>query len=91
MRTKVETSSGFNKDFRRLERKYRNLLCPLVPFIALLASGSRPGVRVRGTGYQVYKERLGIPAANRGKSSGLRLIYHFRAPGDAVLLSLYSK
>ena len=75
MRTKVETSSGFNKDFRRLERKYRNLLSPLVPFIALLASGSRPGVRVRGTGYQVYKERIDIPSANRGKSGGASECY----------------
>ena len=56
-----------------------------------MESDDRPGDRVRGTGYTVYKERLRNQSAGRGKSGGFRVIYYVQLADKVVLLTIYSK
>ena len=91
MKTDVETSAYFNREFHRLSRKYRNLVSQVIAFSARLGYGEKPGDRIAGTKREVYKVRLGNPAARRGKSGGFRLIYLVRSANNIVLLNIYSK
>lgn len=91
MKTEVELGAHFNRDFHRLSRKYRTLLAQIIPIVARLGAGEKPGDRIAGTKREVYKVRLGNPAARRGKSGGFRLIYLVRSANNIVLLNIYSK
>ena len=91
MKTEVETSAYFDREFHRLNRKYRNLVSQFVPLVARIGSGGKPGDRVLGTRHEVYKVRLGNPAARRGKSGGFRVVYFVRAADHIVLIAIYSK
>ena len=91
MKTEVELGAHFNRDFHRLSRKYRTLLAQIIPIVARLGAGEKPGDRIAGTKREVYKVRLRNPAAQRGKSGGFRLIYLVRSANNIVLLTIYSK
>ncbi len=56
-----------------------------------LQNDERPGQRIPGVGYAVYKVRLPNRAARRGKSSGFRVIYYAQLGDLVTLLTIYSK
>ena len=56
-----------------------------------LERDQRPGDRVPGVGYTVYKVRLPNRAARRGKSGGFRVIYYAQLSDRVILLTIYSK
>ena len=56
-----------------------------------LQDDERPGSRVPGVGYTVYKVRLPNRAARRGKSGGFRVIYYAQFKDRVMLLAIYSK
>ncbi len=91
MQTRVETSKQFNREFKRLSKKYRDLLEIVVPFSARLGSGERLGERLAGIGYEAYKVRLENPAAKRGRSGGFRIIYYVESPAQVILITMFSK
>ena len=76
---------------RSLKKKYPQVTIDVRQLIEKLQNDERPGQRVPGTGYEVYKCRLQNRAARRGKSGGFRLIYYLRMANSVVLLTIYSK
>ncbi|MCY4539192.1 MAG: type II toxin-antitoxin system RelE/ParE family toxin [Chloroflexi bacterium] len=56
-----------------------------------LQDDERPGQRIPGVGYAVYKVRLPNRSARRGKSGGFRVIYYAQIADTVTLLAIYSK
>lgn len=81
MPTTVDTHPTFRKRTRRLRRRFASIHLELRPLFQRLRNDERPGQRIPGVGYTVYKVRLPNRAARRGKSGGFRVI----------LLTIYSK
>ena len=91
MTTLVKSTSQFDKESRRLIRKYRSLRAELSRLRDELHRGERPGVRLSGTGYATFKTRMPNRSARRGKSGGFRVIYQIRSGQLVLLLIIYSK
>ena len=91
MPTIVDTSGRFNRQSRRLVRKYNSLRAELGRLTEVLRRGGRPGVRLSRVGRNVYKVRLPNRSARRGKSGGFRVIYQERDGVLVLLLLIYSK
>ena len=91
MPTIVDTSGRFDRESRRLLRKYHSLRAELDQLTEELIRGDRPGVRLSRVGRHVYKVRLPNRSARRGKSGGFRVIYQERAGILVLLLLIYSK
>lgn len=81
---RVETAPTFERDLKRLGRRYRRIRRDLEPLIGQLLAGESPGDRVQGVRTVVYKVRLPNSDARRGKSGGYRVIYYL--PTDALTI-----
>jgi len=88
---RVSLSPAFQKDIKRLRKKYLHIQHDIQPFIDQLVEGETPGDQIQAIGYTVYKVRLPNSDARRGKSGGYRVIYYIRTPTQIVLLTIYSK
>ncbi|MCE2473474.1 MAG: type II toxin-antitoxin system RelE/ParE family toxin [Anaerolineae bacterium] len=91
MATRVSYHPQFDKKLERLERKYPRASDEVLNLIDRLEVGARPGDRIRGVGYTVYKVRLPNRAARRGKRGGFRVIYYAQFSDRVTLLTIYSK
>ncbi len=91
MTTKVETTTPFRKDLRQLAKKYPAVVRQYEKLLDQLESDERPGDKIPGVGYDVYKVRLPNPSAQRGKSGGFRVIYYVQMVENVYLLRVYSK
>ena len=87
----VRLAPAFQKDIKRLRKKYPHIQQDVQPLINQLVDGETPGDQIQATGYIVYKVRLLNRDAQRGKSGGYRVIYYIRTPMQIVLLTIYSK
>ena len=91
MPTRVDTLPIFDRDARRLRRKYPSLTDTLANLADELKRGQRPGTRVLRVAAAVHKVRLPNPSAGRGKSGGFRILYHVKSRDQVILIALYSK
>ncbi len=91
MPTQVKNLAIFDRQLERLEKKYPRTLDTVLSLVDELEQDARPGERVQGTGYAVYKTRLPNLAARRGKSGGFRIIYYVQLRDSVILLTIYSK
>ena len=91
MPTKVDIGKTFNRQLRRLARKYPSLADTVYQLIVQLETDARPGAKLTSTGYQVFKVRLPNRSARRGKSGGFRVIYQEKSGRLVLLLLVYSK
>jgi len=91
MTSRVQTAPPFDTKIKRLIRKYPGVRNELNGLIEALRHDQRPGDKIPGVGYDVYKVRLGNPSAGRGKSGGFRIIYYLRRRDDVLLLTIYAK
>ena len=91
MPTLVRDLPNFTRRLGRLERKYPKTIDEIERLIIRLAYGDRPGDRIPGVGYTVYKVRLPNQSARRGKSGGFRVIYYVQFSDRVTLLTIYSK
>ena len=91
MPTKVDIGKTFNRQLRRLARKYPSIADTVDQLIVQLETDVRPGAKLTGIGYAAYKVRLPNRSARRGKSGGFRVIYQDRASEIVLLLLIYSK
>jgi mRNA-degrading endonuclease RelE of RelBE toxin-antitoxin system len=91
MDVRVLTSPRFEAAFRRLKRKYPRIEAPFGDLVDSLKSGERPGDKIPGVGYDVYKVRLKNPSARKGKRGGLRVVYYIQLADLVVLLTIYTK
>lgn len=74
----IEYTRHFDRELRRLARKYRSLATDLKELKELLLENPRAGVDL---GNNLHKVRLAITSKGKGKSGGARVITH-------VLLSI---
>ena len=85
MPTLVRTLPIFEKRLDRFERKYPKALDEVLGLIEQLEQDQRPGDKMSGLGFDVYKTRLRNPAARRGKSGGFRVIYYVQLTDRVTL------
>jgi len=88
---RVETAPTFERDLKRLSRRYARIRRDIEPIIDELQRGALPGDRVQGLNLVVYKVRAVNRDAKRGKSGGYRVIYYLPLGDVVVLLTIYSK
>ncbi len=91
MPTTVKYLKVFDKRLERLERKYPRTTHEVRGLVRQIMQNQRPGQRIPGVGYAVYKVRLPNRAARRGKSGGFRVIYYAQIADTVTLLAIYSK
>jgi mRNA-degrading endonuclease RelE of RelBE toxin-antitoxin system len=85
----VFTSPNFEKDAKRLIKKYRSLAQEIEALIDDLAANPTQGTPI---GRDCYKIRLAIKSKSKGKSGGARVITCVIALQESVtLLSIYDK
>lgn len=92
MPAEVKSSPRFDRDIKRLKRKYPSVVAEVNNLIDRLKHDKNlPGDKVPGVGYDVYKVRLRNPSASSGKSGGYRVIYYVQTLSCVVLLTIFSK
>lgn len=85
----VETLSYFDKQLKRLVKKYPSLKGEFERLIKTLTKKPDSGVRM---GDSSYKIRMSIASKGKGKSGGARVITHVRIVDSTVyLLTIYDK
>jgi mRNA-degrading endonuclease RelE of RelBE toxin-antitoxin system len=85
----IKTISVFEKQARRLSRKYPSLKKDLLELVLLLKENPETGTSL---GNNCYKIRMAISSKSKGKSGGARIITHIVVADQFVyLLSIYDK
>ena len=79
----------FDKEFKRLSKKYNSLRKDLTLLVAGLIDNPTMGVMVTKN---CYKIRMSISSKGKGKSGGARIITYVISPEETIfLLSIYDK
>lgn len=85
----VLTILPFDKQLKRLVRKYPSLKAE---FALLIEDLEKNPTRGTALGNSCYKIRMAIASKGRGKSGGARIITHFYVENETVfLLAIYDK
>ena len=85
----IEVSELFEKQAKKLIKKYPSLAIELLTLQTQLAENPFMGVAL---GNDIYKIRLAVKSKGKGKSGGLRIIdYVFKSNETIYLLSIYDK
>ena len=86
----VKTIVVFERQAKRLVKKYSSLKSELLQLIQLLKeTPQKQGISL---GNNCYKIRIAIASKGKGKSGGARVITHLQISGSVVfLLSIYDK
>jgi len=89
MNFKVSSITSFDREIKRLAKKYRSMDDD---FARLLDSLAREPFQGKPLGQNVYKVRLRIASKQKGKSGGARVITCVKVVRETVyLLSIYDK
>jgi len=89
MSYKVLTIPPFDKQFKRLVKKYPSLKVEIADLIRDLKIEPDQGIAL---GNDCYKIRLAIASKGKGKSGGARVITYLAITDSAIfLLSIYDK
>lgn len=89
MSFKIEVTGKFEKQAKRLLKKYPHLKDTFFELKTQLIENPSMGTSI---GHDCYKIRVAIPGKNKGKSGGARVITHIYVKGKIVyLLSIYDK
>ena len=89
MNYRIKTIPTFDKQAKRLAKKYRSLKVELSNLIGKLLNNPEYGV---GIGQNCYKIRISIKSKGKGKSGGGRIITHVHVIDEVIfLLSIYDK
>lgn len=89
MSYKVKSIPNFEKQLKRLAKKYPSLRKEYVELINELTQNPKKGIDI---GKSCFKIRLAIKSKGRGKSGGGRVITYFALLQETVyLLSIYDK
>ncbi|MFI5159602.1 MAG: type II toxin-antitoxin system RelE/ParE family toxin [Sphingobacteriales bacterium] len=85
----IEVTSLFEKQIKRLAKKYPSLK---KEYIELVSSLKQNPVQGASIGNSCYKIRIGIASKGKGKSGGGRVITHIKITQTKIyLLSIYDK
>lgn len=85
----IELSPTFQKEAKRLAKKYTSLKSDLIILFEDLKQNPKQGTAL---GNDVYKIRFSISSKGKGKSGGARIISYVKIVEETVyLLSIYNK
>ncbi len=87
----VGFTDRFERDVRRLGKRYRCIRLDIQPLIEQLESGELPGDQIPGMDYTVFKVRVRNSSIQKGKSGGYRVIYYLKTREQILLVTMYSK
>ncbi|MBU1658055.1 type II toxin-antitoxin system RelE/ParE family toxin [bacterium] len=89
MNLDIKTLSSFEKDVKRLFKKYKQLPSDLKVLKEELSQNPKSGIEL---GNGCYKIRLANNSIPTGKSGGFRVIYYYiDKDNNLYLMSMYSK
>ena len=89
MSYKISTIPLFDKQAKRLAKKYPSIKADLIALIETLETQPTQGIAL---GNNFYKIRLAISAKGKGKSGGARVITYLKVTATTVYLSsIYEK
>jgi hypothetical protein len=89
MSFEVRTIAVFDRNAKRLAKKYRSLKKDLAEMVASLAEDPKQGTAIGGG---CYKLRLSVGSKGKGKSGGTRVItYVAVVDGLVYMLTIYDK
>ena len=85
----IFTSDNFEKELKRLSKKYPSLKTDFSEFILSLKENPKQGISL---GKDCFKVRMAIASKGKGKSGGSRVITCVKfVAGVVFLLSIYDK
>lgn len=87
----VEYTEAFQRELRRLSRRYRHIRDDLEPVIAQLQAGEILGDAIPNVGVALFKVRIPNRDSQRGKRGGYRIIYYLKTDEHLILVTIYSK
>ena len=88
MNYKIETIPRFEKDVKKLRKKFPKIKKDLIDFISELEKNSQIGVDL---GQNIYKARIQNSSIPTGKSGGFRIITYYKKEDTLYLVTIYSK
>ena len=89
MKSNVFTIPPFDRQLKRLAKKFPSLKAEFAKLIEELENNPEKGTALVN---QCYKIRLAVASKGKGKSGGARVITHFQVIENSVfLLSIYDK
>jgi mRNA-degrading endonuclease RelE of RelBE toxin-antitoxin system len=89
MSYKIKTIAVFEKQAKRLSKKYLSLKSELITLVQSLKENPEQGISI---GKNCYKIRISITSKGKGKSGGARIITNIVISEKTVyLLSIYDK
>ncbi len=91
MNCSVLTTPAFEKQVKKLSKKFRNIAEDIRYLSTELEAGQILGDAMMGIGRRVYKVRLKSRDMTKGKSGGYRVIYYLQSVDQIYLLMIYQK
>jgi mRNA-degrading endonuclease RelE of RelBE toxin-antitoxin system len=92
MRIEITTTPTFDKEFKRLRKKYKSLPDDLLEFEKELLANPSVGIDL---GQNIRKIRIAVKSKNKGKSSGARIITYTALASirehKIILVTIYDK
>ena len=88
MNYKIETIPRFEKDVKRLKKKFPKIKTDLVDFVTELFSNPELGINL---GENIFKVRIPNSSIPTGKSGGFRIITYYKTNDTLYLVTIYSK
>ena len=83
-----KTTELFDKQAKKLGKKYRNLKSDLKSLIDNFASLHQSSTTIQKN---LYKIRVANSSKNKGKSAGYRIYYYIQLEETTYLLTIYDK
>lgn len=89
MSLKIVQLNKFTKSFKKLAKRYKNIVLDYEKLLDVLESGEHNATNL---GDNFYKIRLKNSSNPSGKSGGFRVVYFFKiSDSEIYLLDIYSK
>ncbi len=89
MSFKIESIPFFDKQVKKLAKKYRSIKDDLAELIESLEKNPKQGIELKNN---CYKIRMAIKSKGKGKSGGARLVTHIHIDNDTLyLLTIFDK
>jgi len=88
MNFNIETIPRFEKDVKKLKKKFPKIKNDLMDLIGELSSNPEMGVHL---GENIFKVRFPNSSIPTGKSGGFRVITYYKSDDILYLVTIYSK
>ena len=88
MNFKIETIPRFEKDVKKLKKKFPNIKNDLIAFVNELSTNPTLGINL---GENIFKVKIPNSSIPTGKSGGFRIITYYQKDDMLYLVTMYSK